>query len=127
MVKVISIASGVLLLPAFVACLGNLIAWISFGQAVWVMGSPYDPRLIAGELSSLVSRQLVDLIGLLPGIIAVSIASLKFYANQFDWFRLYVKAIAVMLIFTLPVFTVVGVYLLWLRRQKAFAPLKSVF
>ena len=127
MSRILATLAAVLLLPSFFTCIANLIAWFALGQTLIVFDGQYDPQLIGDEIRNVIMRQFTDVIALIPGIGVASLATFKFGANQFAAYRTYLKWTGIVLVINLPVFSLLGVYLLWLKRQSAYVPVKSVF
>ena len=116
--KVLSILASILLLPIlsdFVSTISTLTAFLGLLQSVSATGEG-DPQLLAGALATHITLQLLSIIYLIPGIILCSIAVLK-GNNSNLWFKKILTIYAWLLVLSLPILTVLGFYLMWLKRK----------
>lgn len=79
-------------------------------------GGSADPKILAGEISAFIVQQIISIIVLLPGLILVSLASLKFKVNA-DWYKRILRVMAWLSTLCLPLLVFVGIYLHWLSRK----------
>ena len=116
--KVLSILASILLLPilsGFVSTISTLTAFLGLLQSASATGEG-DPQLLVGALATHIVLQLLSIIYLIPGMILCSAAVLK-GNNSNLWFKKVLTIYAWLLILSLPILTVLGFYLMWLKRK----------
>ena len=110
--------ASILLLPIlsdFVSTVSTLTALLGLLQSVSATGEG-DPKLLAGALATHIVLQLLSIIYLIPGMILCSVAVLK-GNNSSLWFKKILTIYTWLLILSLPILTVLGLYLMWLKRK----------
>lgn len=116
--RILSILASILLLPilpGFISTISTLTAFLGVLQSVSATGEG-DPKLFAGFLATHFTLQLVSIIYLIPGLIFCSVAVLK-SNNAILWFKKVLTIYAWLLVLSLPILTVLGFYLMWLKRK----------
>lgn len=104
------------IIPALLTCVSFVLAVFSTVITLSTTGGSADPKILAGEISTFLVQQIVSIIVLLPGLILVSLASLKFKVNA-NWYKKVLRVMAWLSTLCLPLLVFVGIYLHWINRK----------
>lgn len=115
---------------AIVPCVSMLFllfigfAAYSYISSIWLFAGSMmkvgwnDARYVSGSISSLIEIQITQVLFILPGAILAGVAVLKLKYRQL-WYMKFIGVVAYVSMFLFPVFTMLGLYLLWLKKVGA--------
>ncbi len=100
-----------------------VFAFYSFYEALFFIVVPVfvngggNAAVIAGAISELLIRQVAACIACVPGLVIWSVLVFKLKYDQ-KWFKLVIKSLAAVMLFTLPFMFLLGVYALCLSMKS---------
>ncbi|MDM7861636.1 hypothetical protein QTP81_13630 [Alteromonas sp. ASW11-36] len=112
-VSMIALAPSLFYFASFISFVFALGAYV---VSVSANAEALDPKIIAGEVSSTLVQQTLNLVVLLPGLIIATFTALKLKIGQ-GWFTKVLNFYSWLLILTFPILMLAGLYLKWLRNK----------